>query len=89
MMESQLNQLDGRLKRREKELLSQIDDARTNHKLERARALAQHQQELLEKDEQLLKFQTELEFLVRCFQQQQTGKSGQDPLVDVMESQPQ
>lgn len=65
-----MNQLDGRLKRREKELLSQIDDARTNHKLERARTLAQHQQELLEKDEQLLKFQTELEYLVRCFQQQ-------------------
>ena len=67
MMESQLNMVEQRLQRREKELISQIDESKINSKLERSRLIAQHEQELLEKDEQLLRFQYEMEYLVQLF----------------------
>ena len=65
MMEAQLNMVEQRLQRREKELISQIDESKINSKLERSRLIAQHDQELMEKDEQLLRFQNEMEYLVQ------------------------
>jgi hypothetical protein len=66
-MEAHINDVESRLQRREIELTTQLDNARMDIKLERGRMKAQHDAELLEKDEQLLRFQTELEHLVQLF----------------------
>ena len=78
MMEAQLNMVEQRLQRREKELISQIDESKINSKLERSRLIAQHDQELMEKDEQLLRFQNEMEYLVQMFR----ANSNQQILVE-------
>jgi hypothetical protein len=64
LLESQLGQLEGRLERRERELLAAVEEGRSAARVERARLESLHAQELREKDEQLLRFKTELESLV-------------------------
>lgn len=66
-------QLEQRLKRRDHELSAALEEGRSHSKMELARLHAIHEQELREKDEQLLKFQNQLEELVgaiRHFKQQ-------------------
>jgi len=70
-LETQVAHLELRLARREQELMSAIDEGRSNSKIERARLEAIHRQELREKDEQLVKFQSELEQLVYALRQWQ------------------
>jgi len=70
-LETQVAHLELRLARREQELMSAIDEGRSSSKIERARLEAIHRQELREKDEQLVKFQSELEQLVYALRQWQ------------------
>lgn len=63
-MESQIDALEVRLQRREKELLAAVDEAKAAAALERSRLEALHAQECREKDEQLVRFQQELVQLV-------------------------
>ena len=70
-LETQVAHLELRLARREQELMSAIEEGRSNSKIERARLEAIHRQELREKDEQLVKFQSELEQLVYALRQWQ------------------
>ena len=67
--------LETRLQRREKELTQAAEDGRNASKLERARLEALHLQELREKDEQLVRFQQELEQLVYALRQWQLAAS--------------
>jgi hypothetical protein len=70
-MERHIKSLETRLGRRESELLGAIESSKTGAKLERARLDAMHQTEIREKDEQLVRFQQELEQLVYCLRQWQ------------------
>lgn len=70
MLESHINDLENRLKKREKELLTQLENNKMNSKIERARLLSQHEQEMLEKDEQFLRFQNEMEHIIQMLRQQ-------------------
>ena len=70
-MEKHVNMLEKRLGRRESELISAIEETKTASKMERARLEALHQYEIREKDEQLVRFQQELEQLVYCLRQWQ------------------
>jgi len=70
-MESSLAQVETRLQRRERELMSALEEGRTAAKMERARMDAIHAQEIREKDEQLVRFQNELEQLVLALRQWQ------------------
>ena len=69
--ETQIGSLEKRLIRREKELQVAIDEGKSASKLERARLESIHREELREKDEQLVKFQAELEQLVYALRQWQ------------------
>jgi len=69
--ETQIGSLEKRLVRREKELQVAIDEGKSASKLERARLESIHREELREKDEQLVKFQGELEQLVYALRQWQ------------------
>jgi hypothetical protein len=70
-MERSIKALEKRLMRRESELLGAIDQSKTAGKMERARLEAIHAAEIREKDEQLVRFQQELEQLVYCLRQWQ------------------
>lgn len=70
-MERHVKALETRLTRRETELMGAIESSKTGAKLERARLEALHQAEIREKDEQLVRFQQELEQLVYCLRQWQ------------------
>jgi len=70
-MESQLNHVENRLKMREKELLLHMEEIKSNQKLERTRLIGYYDALLLEKDEALLRFQNELEYLVNIFKNNQ------------------
>ena len=70
-MERHIKSLESRLGRRESELIGAIESSKTAAKLERARLDALHQTEIREKDEQLVRFQQELEQLVYCLRQWQ------------------
>ena len=70
-MESQVQQLEIRLQRREQELAQVVSEGRSAHLMERARLEALHAQELRERDEQLVRFQNELEQLVYALRQWQ------------------
>ena len=73
-MENQILHLDSRLQRREKELMSAIDEGKIAAKMELGRLQAIHMQELREKDEQLVRFQVELESLVSSLKNVQKGE---------------
>ena len=68
--------MEHRLKKRESELLSQLESSQMNSKLERSRIVSQHELELLEKDEQFLRFQNEMEYIVQMLRQTQTQTQG-------------
>jgi hypothetical protein len=70
-LESHVVELETRLSRREADLQSAIENSRAGNKMERARMQAIHAAEIREKDEQLVKFQTELEQLVYALRQWQ------------------
>lgn len=70
-METQLRALEDRLKRRDAELQQAVEESRSSGRIERARLLAMHAQELREKDEQLFRFQEELQRLVAALKMQQ------------------
>lgn len=73
-LESQLRHVEERLQRREKDLMAAIEDGKATATLEQSRMLALHAQELHEKDEQLRRFQEDLQQLVqalRVWHQQQ------------------
>ena len=63
--------IEGRADRRERELQAAVDDVKSTSKIESARLQAIHSQELREKDEQLVRFQADLEQLVRSLRQWQ------------------
>lgn len=79
MMEAHIADVEARMRRRESEITSQLEEHRVNSRLDRSRLIAQHDAELLEKDEQLLRFQNELERLVTLFRDQQS-RSAADAL---------
>ena len=64
LLESQVNRLEEKILRREKELQGMLDEAKAAAKLELSRLKSIHSQELVEKDQQLARFQRELEELV-------------------------
>ena len=70
-MESHLRNLESRADRRERELQTKIEDVKCTAKLEYARLQSIHSQECREKDEQLVRFQGDLEILVRSLRQWQ------------------
>jgi hypothetical protein len=74
-MEAQLSALESRLQRRERELTAAVEEGRSASKIERARLEALHAAELRERDEQLVKFQQELETLVYALRQWQHAAS--------------
>ena len=76
-MESHIADVEGRMRRREHEITSQLEEHRVNARLDRNRLVSQHDAELLEKDEQLLRFQNELERLVVLFRDQQSRMNGE------------
>ena len=76
-MERHVKALETRLSRRETELMGAIESSKTAAKLERARLEALHQAEVREKDEQLVRFQQELEQLVYCLRQWQMEAKAQ------------
>jgi len=76
-MEGQVSQLEARLRRREQELGQALAEGRGLSKLERARLEGLHAAELRERDEQLLRFQMELEGLVLALRQWQGQGQGQ------------
>jgi hypothetical protein len=53
-----------RLQRRERELMTAVEEAKGAARVEMGRLSSVHKQELREKDEQLLRFRGELEALV-------------------------
>ena len=70
-MESNLRNLESRADRRERELRATVDDVKATAKLEYARLQAIHSQECREKDEELVRFQRDLELLVRSLRKWQ------------------
>lgn len=64
MLEVQLQQMETRMLRREKELLAAVEEGRVAAKIEQSRLESMHRLELREKEEELLQFRTELENLV-------------------------
>lgn len=72
-LESHLRMLEGRADRRERELQATVDDVKSTSKIEYARLQAIHSQECREKDEQLVRFQGDLEHLVRALRQWQNA----------------
>lgn len=70
-METHLRMLENRADRRERELSATVDDVRATSRIETARLQATHAQECREKDEQLVRFQGDLELLVRSLRQWQ------------------
>ena len=70
-MESHLRNLESRADRRERELRATVEDVKATAKLEYARLQAIHSQECREKDEELVRFQRDLELLVRSLRQWQ------------------
>lgn len=63
-MENKISDIEGRLKRREEELIHALEESKIIANMERMRLQSIHEQELREKDEQLLNFQRELEQLL-------------------------
>ena len=70
-MESHLRALESRADRRERELRAAVEHVTSTSKIESARLQAMHRQECAEKDEQLARFQGELERLVHALRQWQ------------------
>mmetsp|Transcript_4901 Transcript_4901/g.8027 ORF Transcript_4901/g.8027 Transcript_4901/m.8027 type:complete len:94 (-) Transcript_4901:39-320(-) len=78
-MEGALNALEQRLQRREKELMSAVEDTKAAAAVERARLESIHAQECREKDEQLVRFQQELVRLVSALKHwQQTSSNSSE-----------
>lgn len=71
LMEQQLSALEARLVRREKELMGAMEEGKVAARIEAARLQSMHAQELRERDEQLLRFQREMEGLVQALRQWQ------------------
>eukprot|EP01041_Mallomonas_annulata_P001095 gene1095-2129_t len=69
-LESQIIALEERLRRRDAEMQSAVEESRAAGRIERARLQAIHMQELREKDEQLVRFQDELQSLVITLRKQ-------------------
>jgi hypothetical protein len=72
-MEAHLKGLESRADRRERELRAAVEDVKVTSRIEMARLQAIHEQESAEKDEQLLRFQEDLERLVRSLRQWQAA----------------
>ena len=70
LLETHLEQLELRLQRRERELLLAVDEAKSAARVEMGRLSSIHQQELRDKDEQLLRFRGELEGLANELRKQ-------------------
>jgi len=77
-MEAQVAQLETRLARREQEFSQAAAQGRSAAKMERARLEALHAAELRERDEQLVRFQQELEQLVYALRQWQYAATATD-----------
>ncbi|KAJ1436618.1 hypothetical protein B484DRAFT_253577 [Ochromonadaceae sp. CCMP2298] len=76
-MEASIEALEGRLKRRERELQGVVEETKAAAQLERARLESLHAQEVREKDEQLVRFQQELLHLVSALKHWQSeGEKG-------------
>ena len=82
-METQLSTLESRLQRREKELMSVIDEGKIASKMELTRMQSLYNQELKDKDDQLVRFQNELELLVSQIRLWQNGQSTNNPNVNI------
>lgn len=74
-MEGQLRAMEDRLRRRDAEVATAVEESRAAGRLERARLQALHEQELREKDEQLVHFQEELQLLVLSLRKQTLSTS--------------
>ena len=74
-LESHLKALEGRADRRERELRAVVEDVKATSRLEHARLQAMHVQEINDKDQQLARFQSDLERLVRALKQWQAAAS--------------
>lgn len=72
-MEHQIQMLESRLNRRDSEMKSAVEEVKLSAKMERSRLQAIHDQEMREKDEQLVRFQSELEQLVQAMKIWQHG----------------
>jgi peptidoglycan hydrolase CwlO-like protein len=73
-MENQVVTIETRFLRRERELEALVEETRASNKVERARLAALHAQDLHEKDEQLLRFKSELEVLVAALKAHSLGQ---------------
>ena len=73
-MEQHVVSIETRFLRRERELESLVEDTRATSKVERARLAALHAAELHDKDEQLLRFKSELEVLVAALKAHSLGQ---------------
>lgn len=69
-VERQVKVLEDKIFRREEELQAMIEETRAAAKIERSRLKSIHEQELFEKDDQLRKFQYQLEDLVEALRKQ-------------------
>ena len=81
-MEQQLITIESRMARREQELLGAVEAGELAMRMDRSRLQAIHEQEIREKDEQLIKFQSELSQLVYCLRQWQQMASDSGLKVD-------
>ena len=72
-MEAHLKALESRADRREREFRTAVEDVKATSRIEMARLQAIHGQESAEKDEQLIRFQEDLERLVRSLRQWQAA----------------
>jgi hypothetical protein len=76
-LESHLKALEGRADRRERELRAVVEDVKATSRLEHARLQALHVQQISDKDQQLARFQSDLERLVGALKQwQATAAAG-------------
>ena len=73
-MENQVVTIETRFLRRERELEALVEETRASNKVERARLAALHAQDLHEKDEQMLRFKSELEVLVAALKAHSLGQ---------------
>jgi hypothetical protein len=85
-MEAHLKAIESRADRRERELRAAVEDVKATSRIEMARLQAIHGQESAEKDEQLLRFQEDLERLVRSLRQWQAAAT-LHPDVDLKQTQ--
>jgi predicted translin family RNA/ssDNA-binding protein len=85
-LESHLKALEGRADRRERELRAVVEDVKATSRLEHARLQALHVQQISDKDQQLARFQSDLERLVGALKQWQATAAASKPTHPIQET---